>query len=78
MREMRKRKIMRRAFLVFLLLLFLPTCALADIIYLKDGSILKGVITVETTDTVRIEGEDYWKVINWHDIEKIVRELEET
>ena len=75
---MRKRKIMRRAFLVFLLLLFLPTCALADIIYLKDGSILKGVITVETTDTVRIEGEDYWKVINWHDIEKIVRELEET
>jgi hypothetical protein len=42
-----------------------------DIIYLKDGSLLKGKITEEKTNSVIIELEDSWKEIDRGEIVKI-------
>jgi len=60
------------------ILLLFGSLALADIIYLKDGTILRGKITKETADTVTIEGEDYWKTIKRADIERLVIEVQKT
>lgn len=65
----------RMALAILVLLLFTPL-VLADVIYLKDGSILRGKITEETSESITIEGEGYWTIIKRVDIQKIVREVE--
>lgn len=61
--------------IVSMLFLFAPL-VLADVIYLKDGSVLRGKITEETTETITIEGEAYWTTVKRIDVQKIVREIE--
>ena len=60
---------------VSMLFLFAPL-VLADVIHLKDGSVLRGKITEETTETITIEGEAYWTTVKRIDVQKIVREIE--
>lgn len=68
--------IVKKAVLVILVLLLFAPLVFADVIYLKDGSILRGKITEETSESITIEGEDYWKTVNRIDIQKIIKELE--
>lgn len=69
------RSLKKGALVILLVLLFAPL-VLADVIYLKDGSILRGKITEETAQSITIEGEGYWTTIKRLDIERIVREVE--
>jgi len=62
--------------LLGLVVLVFSSLALADIIYLRDGSVLRGKITEETTESITIEGESYWTTVKRADIQKIVREVE--
>ena len=73
---MKIQSIVKRTALVILILLLFTPLALADVIYLKDGSILRGKITEETSESITIEGEGYWTTIKRVDIQKIIREIE--
>lgn len=68
--------IIKKIVLVISMLFLFASLVLADIIYLKDGSVLRGKITEETTETITIEGEAYWTTIKRIDVQKIVREIE--
>lgn len=65
--------------IVFIMLLFafLISSAFADVVYLKNGKIIRGKITEKTDNTVTIETEDEWFRIELKDVEKIVIEKEE-
>ena len=66
--------IMKKIILVILVLLLFAPLIFADVIYLKDGSILRGKITEETSESITIEGEGYWKTVYRTNIEKIIKE----
>ena len=67
---------LKKGALVGLILLLFTPLVLADVIYLKDGSILRGKITEERSESITIEGEGYWTIVKRVDIQKIVREAE--
>lgn len=73
---MRISSIIKSGALLGLVVLVFSSLALADIIYLRDGSVLRGKITEETTESITIEGESYWTTVKRADIQKIVREVE--
>lgn len=68
--------VVKQTLLVILAFSVFTALALADVIYLKDGSILRGKITEETSESITIEGEGYWTTVKRVDIQKIIREVE--
>ena len=73
-----RRCIMKVIFYILLLYYALSSCLFAleknediDIIYLKNGSIIRGLITDEKDNSIIIELGDKWKEINRSDILKI-------
>ena len=73
---MKIQSIVKKIALVILVLLLFTPLVLADVIYLKDGSVLRGKITEETSESITIEGEGYWTTVKRLDIQKIIREVE--
>lgn len=71
---MKKKHTLKVIVLSMWLIFILTSFGLADIVYLKDGSILRGEIIEETNESITIESKDYWKIIQRTDIQKIVRE----
>ena len=67
---------LERAILVILILLLFAPLAFADIIWLKDGGVLRGRIVEESEQTIVIEGADWWRVLGRSEIEKITYQVE--
>lgn len=67
----------RRSIVVFIIFCSLVSSVFADIIYLKDGRLIKGEITEQTDKTVTIETKDKWYTFKLKDVEKIKYEKEE-
>lgn len=69
--------ILKSTALFLLIFAFFTSSVFADVIYLKNGKIIRGKITEETKETITVETEDMWYRIKRNDIEKIVKEKEE-
>lgn len=66
---------MRILFLALTVFILTATTTRAqDVLYMKDGTLLRGKITVETDSTVTIEGTDYWKKVDKKDVDRIIQD----
>jgi len=61
----------RRSIMISIVFCFLVSSVFADIIYLKDGKIIKGKIVEGDSESIRVETETEWFRIKREDIEKI-------